>query len=707
MTRRSCSSSREKQTATCSRHSRFPNLVVLPYVRGRLAFAEIAARAMQAERFECLAVDLPRFLHDGKLLDAALGLFPLVSSLLIKNTDGSCALLSFTPSDAACVAVFLARKKPIETCCIDQSRLSNNSEGVSSGSGLPLEDDHSAVTDGVEAYFEPSWKRMDSAWSETAPPERDVTSSKAAVVASSLEQVLAKGKKTLFVCEYRLWWAVRKQLDSEERPTTPEVSPEREGRPAALVVEDPYVLWSRGFFDDYPFINFKFYQCLVRSNVGSFDKHRILEKTLAGATSPRMLKQCGSPSMRLLVIWRRYLSALVAASRRMVPLPAEHLLDSARECVGADFAEYLAKSLLQYPLPTLNQAEDPTPSFLRVTPDSTTLVETGFDLPDAFHCTSYYGPAASETEQFYPATEQEARQRWVDLVHPSITRQESREMGEDRGSMRWAVRPDYELHQTVCSWIRDIAKRQYWATRAMKSWGRLHEGIHWKATLSARARGEEALYVKQRLRSRVCSERFDEYTPISFVFSRDVQLDAACAVHDSNIVLRRMELEEGDHVGLPERVVSLFYSVFTTRSHVDSLGGADLQADSLTSLTFLLTRAWMGLERYDAISRQPTARQCRIAPMEDPELRIFEPGEVGLAWAIKYANDAVIAVAYAGWKPSALVRKFAIDRGVAILSVPLSALTPSLIRRLRVMFFISTRLKKHCESEKIVSRFVH
>lgn len=87
-------------------------------------------------------------------------------------------------------------------------------------------------------------------------------------------------------------------------------------------------------------------------------------------------------------------------------------------------------------------------------------------------------------------------------------------------------------------------------------------------------------------------------------------------------------------------------------------------------------------------------------------MRAFSLAERGLAWAIKYANDVVIAVAYSGWSPSNMLSAFAEKRQVKILTVPLDALPAEMSRRLQHMHYVSTALKEYPESEKIIRRFV-
>jgi hypothetical protein len=676
---------------------------VIPCVRGRLAFARLVACALEEERFDCVALDLPRFTGHKDWLDRPLGLFPYASSLIIRSADSRVTLLPFVPTDAACIAALLTRKSSGEIACLDDSKLVNYPDGSLFHPACALRDDYFVFTDGPEKYFAPAWEQMNDAWIDASPMRQQFTGTRASLVAQRLRRLLQQHKKTLFVCDYTLWWSVKRQLDGNEAPPEKPLIPLTGPCSAALAMEDPYLLWARGLFDDYPQVNLRFHLKTLVGKASSFDKADALQNILIQSTTAGALGEAGNPSVRLLVAFERYLTVRVSSSQRIVPLPASQLFDSAHSCVGSEFAERLSKKLLSYPTPDVS-AE---PAFLRITGDAISDDGESFDLPDANHCRLYYESAESGANPGLTPEEENERERWVDLVHPHITRQEFREMGQELGGVRWAVKDDYRLHQNVCSYIRDIVRRLDSAHMVRRSWGSLNDGIHWKATLSAMARGEEALYVKRRIRRRHPMGKMDEFTPIVFIFTDDLQYSVASAVHDSNITLRNIELQNAGANSKGSLSPDLFYSVFSTSRSTELMRGADIQKDKLTSLAFLMTRATMGLERYDAIRKRPRPFQCKVSPMEDCDLRGFRPSDLGLAWAVKYASKVVVAVVYSGWKPSSEILRFADHRGVSIMVVPLSVLSAPALRRLKEMYFISTRLKKHPANEKIVRRFVH
>jgi len=87
--------------------------------------------------------------------------------------------------------------------------------------------------------------------------------------------------------------------------------------------------------------------------------------------------------------------------------------------------------------------------------------------------------------------------------------------------------------------------------------------------------------------------------------------------------------------------------------------------------------------------------------------QIFLLSKIRIGWAVKYAEEVVIVVAYPGWRLSRRLLEFVKEKGIEIAAIPFTTLSQSLVERLRHMHFISTPLKKHPENEKIVRRFLN
>jgi len=120
-------------------------------VKGRLVFAEVAAKAILKGNYDIVIVDLPYFLHDGKWMDACVDLFPLVSSLVIKNAD-SFSTVAITPNDAACISVFLVsdlkdKGQNIAIKYIDDSKIIHYPSGCLRQSVPKFKDDYFVFVD--------------------------------------------------------------------------------------------------------------------------------------------------------------------------------------------------------------------------------------------------------------------------------------------------------------------------------------------------------------------------------------------------------------------------------------------------------------------------------------------------------------------------------------------------------------------------------
>jgi len=474
--------------------------------------------------------------------------------------------------------------------------------------------------------------------------------------------------------------------------------------PAALVLEDPYQLWAAGMFDDYPRLNWAFCESLPtngNNDAGSFDKLAALAAVLKEFNSPETLVRHGRPPLGCLAGFRKYVKTRVASCRRIIPLAAAHLFDSAESCVGKDYGQGLARTLLEYPVPE----EQGAPAFLV----GSNGIRTGghpFDLPDVFHALPYYGQSRPEYRTLI-LEEEEQRDQWVHRVHPFLTRQEEHEIDGYGWSVRWSIIQDYHLHQTACDRLREIVNRGSAVFQIKRSWGSLGDGIHWYATLAAMERGEDAVYIKKKLHTRKFG-RLDEDTPVVFLLASDQEIDASTTscIHDSNVTLRKLELLNQMSRSPGDPPPDMVYSIFLTTTGTEYLWDAHVQRESLTSLVLLHTRDLMGVARHEAINKLPKTRQCRLDPMCDPALNGLRLSERGLAWAIKYARDVVIVTAPAGWAPSPRVANFAKERRVEMVGLPLSVLSEAMVRRLAQFHFTSGALKQHPRYVQIVDRFV-
>jgi hypothetical protein len=460
-------------------------------------------------------------------------------------------------------------------------------------------------------------------------------------------------------------------------------------------------------FDDYPAINYRFFQKVQEGKVRDFDKLDSLNEILSQILSPESLRQTGDPSVRSIESFTRYLKARVVSHGRTIPLPASQLFDSARACMGREFSRELAGVLLRYPsLGTLSSA-DMAALFFKIHADVILLGGERFALPDVFHSSPYWGSPPS-MDPGSSGFEEEERRDWVDRVNPYISRQEKRGLKKEGAwGVRWAVEADYILHGLACSRMMDSIGKGMNKIRVERSWGAVGDGIHWKATLAAMARGEKAIYIKRRINKKLQSGMLNEYTPLVFLLSEDLDQNVASVVHDSNISQRHIDLGDRDFPYERYPPPDMVYTLFMTVEKTENLWGPHVQRDSLTSVAFLYNRPLMGLDRYGAISKRPARFQCRVPPMADPELREFPLSEKGIAWAIKYAQAVVIVAAYPGWMPSKRLLGFAREKRVEIINRPLSTLPPDMVKRLEHLYFISTPLKKHHEREKIVRRFLH
>ena len=323
-------------------------------------------------------------------------------------------------------------------------------------------------------------------------------------------------------------------------------------------------------------------------------------------------------------------------------------------------------------MPAIRDVAKNPPQYFEISEERIVSGNAEFLLPDVFHANPYGEVRSSENGSGDRPLESSdvVSGSWLRSVHPFITRQEAKELGDNDYGFRWAVKRDYELHAHACRIIRQAVSRQ-------------------------EPPGPE-------------EEEFSEFTPVAFIFGKGPRKPRKFTViSDNNPTQRQMNLGyihrfNRDTMPPPDSV----YSLFATMCRQDEVFDTHIEREWITSLALLFSGAAMGLERYGSITKRPKEYQCRTKPQEDPDLEDFRYSDLGLAWALKYAQKNAIAVAFQGWEPSPAVQKFARQKNKRILTLPLDILPDGMADRLQQLHFISTPLKRHSECERIVARFV-
>ena len=184
----------------------FPKLFVVPYVHGRLMFAQAAAHAVQTLQPDILAVDLPLYLNKSRLLDAALQSFPLATALFISHPSHGIRFLPFVVTDAPMLAAHQARARNIPFECIDEGF---DPEPLLCAGDAGLPDDWELSHISLDSYF-------NGVWDERGPDSgaRQNNPASAARIAYRLQHLMDGCRRILFVCEWKRWRWVEKMLGS-------------------------------------------------------------------------------------------------------------------------------------------------------------------------------------------------------------------------------------------------------------------------------------------------------------------------------------------------------------------------------------------------------------------------------------------------------------------------------------------------------------
>jgi hypothetical protein len=647
-------------------------LWVVPYVRNRLVFAEAAVGALRKGAFDSLLLDLPSFMGHGSWLNAPLSSFPLVSSLLVKEDNKSCSLFPLVPTDAACATAWFAQKRSLSFECVDPVVYRDSScRSIPSVSACGNE--RLVSTAGPATYFEEAWRQLDVLLEKEPDSSIQNLIMRGKAVADRIYEKISSHNKVLFLCEYRLWWAVRAALGMKEH-CPGEVSKNdarQSARSCALLLEDPYLLWASGLFDDYLTVNRKFQENLQSGEVASFDKYRILAMLIDGLSVRRDLKTAINNVSETLSSLARKIKDKNLFEGTPDISPAS-LLEDVRARYGAETGNELVRLLMDYPMPTVSDSVHSPPQYFEIYDDKIVASKKSFNLPDVFHANPYGEMVRSDSgkEKRYRRAGNCDPASWLYNVHPVLTRQEAKELGRNHSGHRWAVKADYLLHRRASQ----LARR--------------------------------AVLRTQRVDPQ--DEKIGVFTPIAFIFHKGPEKpDKFTVISDSNPTRRQMDLGTPvrTHHETRQRPDSV-YSLFAATQSLEVLLEDHIERELIASLTLLFSGSGMGLDRYAAITQQPKDFQCRIRPEDDPELKDFGYLDLGLAWAIKYARKQAIAVAYPGWAPSPEIQEFARRQQKQIFGLSLDVLPEDLTDRLQRLHFISTPLKIYKGGERIISRFI-
>lgn len=606
------------------RHPFYENLFVLPYVNHRLVFADLAVKAIAYGGFDIVLLDLPNSLEEGGLLDLIMEAFPLASSLVITPPDKRLRVLHFTPNDAACAALYCLkmmheRGHNHEFDCIDDSNIMNYPPGffMSMGTGLP--DDYFAKIDGIEAYFLKAFKKMESLWADLPAEESFFWKHRAGVVARRLNRLLREGKKTLFICNHRLFWAVDRAIRSREYEDSKLLfTPPR--RDQFLVsFQNPQSLWVRGILDDYPAVVNKFFQKIKEGDPGSFDKLQVLDEILSKVTGEKSDRRKLNLSTRSLMIFFQYLIPRLRLHRRMTPTLTTFLFPAAFSCLGQSLAKDLLNALLEYP-----EVDKDFVSFLINNYNCRVTSDKEFILSEPKNQISINAGAFKThgNSLLDMLDTSKSREELLSFVKPFLKAKEIRKLVGKENDTRWAVKEEYIFHSRINNLVHSGLRKLSRRFQTFRSWGDMADGIDWQETIHSRLTGEDAIYVKKFRKGGFNKGQLNDFTPIFLIFDKTPEV-LANSIHDSNITQRYMELGIPDEIREDFPKPDFVYSVFYTTHKTEVLCSGHIRKQCLTSILFLCSQPWMGPERYRKITARPSKFQCRSEPQTEADINSF------------------------------------------------------------------------------------
>ena len=182
---------------------------VLPYIRGRLVFAELTASLWRQGNYQALLVDLPSFMNHGGWLTEPLSFLPALSLTVFASRDGHPRALVFAPNDAAVIGAYLALVDERPVYCVDDRDLLNYPADALLAAEITTGDDYRVYSLGLEDFFRPYWEHLDGIWAAASHQQKNFTLYRAGVVARQIQAACPAGRKTLLLCDYQLYWALQ------------------------------------------------------------------------------------------------------------------------------------------------------------------------------------------------------------------------------------------------------------------------------------------------------------------------------------------------------------------------------------------------------------------------------------------------------------------------------------------------------------------
>lgn len=692
------------------------NISVVPYVKGRLVFADIVAKLLSRGTYDRVLIDFPASMdEDREWLSIPLLMLPTPQVLMITRNDGSYRAIPFVPNDAACAAARVCLDRSIPFECIDDPDLVNYPKEGFLSQGEGPKNDYRVWRDGLEALFHSLQSGFEEEWGSIGPEARFFSKYRAHLMAGKIRDALQKDRLILLVCEYRLFWTILQVFDQHMHDIRYLFKGKK--APAILRFLDPCTAWAERLLDDYPSVTLDFWNALKNGEIESFRKQASLEKTIRSAVTGRGQKEEGKMSdfsIRRITAFQRYLRKITHDSGNHIPEPEHELFHAVQACGDRRMFHDLARALLDYS----HVLNDEQRLFLSENeglfgfPESD---QAGMGYDDLLLCfngrpLSGYGNSCEKGRR---AEEREVRLFIADHARTDVTPEEMKHLRalSTVNHMNWAVQDDYIEHERLCSQARLVSERIEALYVPRRTWGSIEKGIHWPATLVSRAKGESDIYVRHGLKKNRVLNKMNEFTPVVVLFEKDVEIinnSYSSTIYDSNITQRNIDLGNEDFPfdrhPEPDRVLSLYYT--GSRSKIEGAIEGNLYRIDLTSITLLYTKHCMGIERYGAINSRERKYQCRLMPDWDDEVNTFPLSERGNAWAAKYAEDTVIVVAHENWLPSERLAEYVRNRGIRIAYVPIGSFSEDFIERTSKLHFISTALKKHPNSPSIIRRFV-
>ncbi|RME81424.1 MAG: hypothetical protein D6785_09025 [Planctomycetota bacterium] len=304
----------------------------IPSIHGRAAFAQEVRRFYLAQKYDCIAVELPLSLKDG-VLEGVTHL-PYITAYVYPEGVNRFCYVPIVPSDSIIEGIRLAISERVPVEFIDYDSPTFETED------LFLPDEYGVPLVGLKTYYEQIKPLL------PIPPSGSLSDLRNRFMACQLRELSLFYKKILFICGIGHLPAIEKYFYQPSLESPPKDFPKRNGNLYSLHPDHLYFLMG-----ELPYLTYLYEKARQSWNLEEFDKTDGIKELLLDSRKnyiqefPEEEDLLTVGQLQTLITFLRNLSLI---NGRLTP-SLYHLIVAAKGTGGGRFALEVAEMAKYYP----------------------------------------------------------------------------------------------------------------------------------------------------------------------------------------------------------------------------------------------------------------------------------------------------------------------------------------------------------------------